>query len=548
MCNFLRRIWAGRPYCENRRVTSLRPHLISALCGLALSLPYRNYDGSLPVWIALAPVLWLVAKAETARRALAIAAAFAVCWTCAAFSFLWQLAPAGMVALIVYTSLFYIGALMGARWLTQRGVCSAVFGTAALWALVEIVRSRVPVFGFPWLLLGHSLLFNDWLRQGADLLGVFGLSFLIVAVNAWLAFAMLPKAYGRDAHTTVARHARGVTAALGLLIGAALEYGAFRVQTLETRLRPGPAIALIQGNILTKLGRTGEELVEQVKGHNELHSLAVSRARETGAEPVLVCWAETMVPGALNSDDDWSKPFREHVVKLGLPTLAGSNYEVARGPNALNSDPDSYNAAYVLDGNGKEVFHYFKRRLVPFGEYIPFTRPFPFLKALRSVTRDQYLPGTEASAVLAVPLNSKDPDAYHLALSVCVEDIHADIAREAANAGADTLVNITNDGWFFGTHGPRAHLLAAAWRAIETRRPLLRVTNTGHSVAVDPLGRIDLLLTPWTVGTATVRLQRLAAPPATLSLRVGEFGAGVVFFGIFASCLILARKPSQTVN
>jgi apolipoprotein N-acyltransferase len=531
---------------------SLRFYLIAALSGLVLALPFRYYDGALPAWVGLAPVLWLVANAGTTRRAVACSAIFSLCWTVPAFSFLWHLAPAGMVALCIYTSLYYVGALMAARWLARRGIVCAVFGTAAVWALVEIVRSRVPVFGFPWLLLGHSLLFNEWLRQSADLFGVYGLSFLIAAVNAWLAFSIVPKALCPT--LPMARGARFVTATLGLLIGAALGYGVYRTQSLEPRLRPGPPIALIQGNILTKLGRTAEELIEQVKGHNILHTQALARARESGTEPVLVCWAETMVPGALNTDDVYSKPFREHVAETGVPALAGSNYEIRKGAEALSSDPDSYNAAYVLDGSGKEVFHYFKRRLVPFGEYIPFTTSLPFLKALRSVTRDQYIPGTEPSAVLTVPLGSTDvnPEVrYRIAMSICVEDIHPDIAREGVNAGADTLMNVTNDGWFYETCGPRAHMLSAAWRAIETRRPLLRITNTGHTVAVDPLGRIDTLLEPWTVGTATVRLQRLiggSGQPATLYLWLGEAGAAMVFFGIFLSAIMSSRWAMQTLS
>ena len=217
----------------------------------------------------------------------------------------------------------------------------------------------------------------------------------------------------------------------------------------------------------------------------------------------------------------------------------------AGGPNALSSDPDSYNAAYLLDGSGKEICHYFKRRLVPFGEYIPFTEPLPFLKVLRSVTRDQFLPGKEASAICTVPFNAtQGAPAYRIGLNICVEDIHPDLARESALAGADTLVNITNDGWFYGTSGPRAHMLAAAWRAIETRRPMLRVTNTGHTIAVDPLGRIDLLIEPWAVGTALVRLQRLADPPRTLAMRLGEAGPALIFFGIFLSCLFCRKKDT----
>jgi apolipoprotein N-acyltransferase len=156
---------------------------------------------------------------------------------------------------------------------------------------------------------------------------------------------------------------------------------------------------------------------------------------------------------------------------------------------------------------------------------------------LRSVTQDQYEPGTEASPV-------RDVGGYKVALNVCVEDIHPDLARASSLAGADTLINVTNDGWFYQTYGPRAHLRAAAWRAIEVRRPLLRVTNTGVTAAVDPLGRITKLVPEETVGVAITRLLRIQdvknAPlsqPVTIYMRVGEVGVGLVFlsllFGVF---------------
>jgi apolipoprotein N-acyltransferase len=173
---------------------------------------------------------------------------------------------------------------------------------------------------------------------------------------------------------------------------------------------------------------------------------------------------------------------------------------------------------------------------VPFGEYVPFTQTIPWLKALGSVTRDQYQPGEWPSPVF-------DVGGYRLALNLCVEDIHPDIAREAVLAGADTLVNLTNDGWFYGTFGPGAHLRAAAWRAIEMRRPLLRVTNTGYTVAVDPLGNVEILIPPETEGVAVARLQRIGGePPRTWSMLLGEWGCAAAMASILAGCLWLGRR------
>jgi len=521
---------------------SVSLYFLQAVCGVVLALPFSHYDGSLPAWVALAPVLWSVARAEGARKALGLSAVFALAWTLTAFWFLAPLTAPGMLALCVYTSLYYVAALLASRWLAKKSLFRAVFGTAAIWTLIEIARSTIPILAFPWLLLGHSLVFSDYLRQSADLLGVFGLSFLLVLVNATLAFA-LPAGLDSKwlATPPSARRPLAVVGIVGTLLLAALLYGALRIEHYTPLLKKGPPIAVIQGNILQKLGRTSDEMVAQLYGHLEMHRQIVAEARTSGESPVLICWAETMVPGSMNSDE-WGKLFKAQVAIGGILTLAGSNFTLT---DPLTQVVRDYNAAYLLDENGAEISHYFKRKLVPFGEYIPYREQFPFLGVLASITRDQYIPGSAPSPVETIPRRGGSHP-FTAAINICVEDIHPDIAREAAYAGADVLLNITNDGWFYGTFGPSAHLKAAALRAVEVRRPMLRVTNTGHTVAIDPLGRIELLLPALTVGTAKARLQSLeGTAPVTLSMRVGEWGPALLFFGIFClSAIPWERKKT----
>lgn len=528
--------------------------LTSIACGVVIAIPFRSYEGAGPIWVVLAPMMALVAAQRSTRRAVLYSGLFALTWTFLCFNFLWSDTWPGAIALSIYTSLFYVGALLIVRRAARDGPVIAVIATGCAWLLIEILRSIIPVLGFPWLLLGHTLLFDEHLRQGADIFGVYGLSFVITAVNASLAFALpvlLPQGLRNrfggapTTHPTRLSAWRALSLAVALVFGL-WSYGKLRVDKLESRLVAGKPIGVIQGNIVQKLGRSEEELWAQLRGHIALHKklLAEAAASEDGM-PGLVCWAETMVPGSYNLDP-WGREFKAYVSKTGIPTLFGSNYIPLEDVNKSVLEQRCYNTVYVLDGNGEEMFRVFKRKLVAFGEYVPLAKTFPFLRRLRSVTQDQYEPGTDPSPV-------RDVAGYKIALNVCVEDIHPDLAREASFSGADTLINVTNDGWFYQTYGPRAHLRAAAWRSIEVRRPMLRVTNTGITVAIDPLGRMQTIIPEETVGVGTAKLLRIQgekdspfALPRTIYMGMGEVGVGLMFLSLLFGCFwIGAQNPPE---
>src|SRR6185369_5930745 len=116
--------------------------------------------------------------------------------------------------------------------------------------------------------------------------------------------------------------------------------------------------------------------------------------------------------------------------------------------------------------------------------------------------------------------------------NICIEDAHSDIAREAANNGADILINLTNDAWFANTHLPQTHLKVATLRAVETRRPLLRVTNSGVSALIDPLGRVRQAVRPDQAGVGWVKAKVLKNPVVTPYMAWGDIAPCVVFAGL----------------
>ncbi len=499
-----------------------RDALLMAACGFLGAIPFTGGAGR-AAWFMLAPVCYVLAETRSFRRAFCLATLFSLSWL---FPILWFTHPhtkIGMGVLVLYTAMYYIAALLVLRALARRGIVAAIFGGSAVWVLVELIRSRVPIFGFPWNLLGHACWQDPILLQAADLLGVYGLSFLMVAINTTLAYvlppflsdtAQVPRGSGR------LRHLCGAVV-MFLLLGA-LAYGHVRRATLEPQIVKGPVFALLQGCTYQKVNQTSEQREEQLEVHLALHRQAIEEAPEN-ERPQLICWAETMVPGVFNRDH-YAQRFRAEIKVHGVPTLCGADWVHEEDKEVPDiKDQRWYNSALILDGAGEILTRYAKRRLVPFGEYIPGRRTFPILGLLESVTGDTYEQGMKPAQVTEVA-------GLRLGMNICVEDIFPEIAREATLQDAEVLMNISNDAWFVGTSGGVGHLQAAFFRAIETRRPLVRVTNSGITVQVTPLGDLEQPLKPDVIGIARVQIKTLnGSKLRSLYTRMGDLAvAGIM--------------------
>lgn len=513
--------------------------LLAVACGVLAAWPFL--DGSaFFVWFAFAPLFWVLAQAPTRKRLCGLVLLFLSAWIGLGQAFIAYRTPSGYVPACAWTMLFYLPPLLLVRALARRGIYSAVFVTAALLTLTEIARTRMPIFGFPWLLAGHAVGEYRNLRQGADLMGVFGLSFLAFSVNGVLAFVLLPALRRRGETAPGSRGQRwACTAAVAAMLGALWLYGAVRASDIASRLVPGPLLAWVQGSVYEKVEITDEQRRKWLEEHIELHAQA-ALGDEQGRTPNLICWAETMVPGLFNNPNaDFKDDFLKCVRRHGIPTLFGSTRCHPEDFEIPEIDQRWYNCAYLADGQGEILAEYAKRKLVPFGEYIPLKETFPILKKLTTVTKDTYTPGAEPSPVA-------DCAGVRCAFNVCVEDTYPELARESARAGAEVFLNVTNDAWFAPSSGQHAHLLGARLRAVETRRPLVRATNSGVSAWIDPLGEIHRVVPPDTVGVGFAEL-RLASGfgeggPRTMAMTLGEGPAALLLALLAFACFMLDRK------
>ncbi len=354
------------------------------------------------------------------------------------------------------------------------GPLAVVLVTAATYVATEAVSPKL--FGDT---LGYPLYGSPWLRQGADVAGVPGLTFVIVLVNACVAAAA--QAY----------RGRGVRDAL-LPVGAATVlvcvlagYGAWRCSMLASRTRSdGITIGLVQADLdhydrmAAEIGRF-ETVRLILDRHIERSAPALARA-----DLALLVWPETVYPttfGKPKSDDGaaFDREIVDFVARAGVPLIFG----------AYDTDGAAeFNAAFFLTpdaGGPHPLAIYRKTRLFPLTEHLPaflesewLRRAMPWLGTWQA---------GEGAKVVPLTLGAQS---IHVAPLICYDVLDPELARAAVRAGADVIVTLSNDSWFAVGPGPRLHMLGAAFRSIETRRPQVRATNTGISAVIDATGAV----------------------------------------------------------
>ncbi len=489
---------------------------------LALAFPGSGDQGWL-AFVALVPLLVAIQGAAWRRAGVLGFVAGLVFWlatipwivpTMVRYGGLpWPLAGLILLALVGYLALYWAGfcALLSRSPLSSGALYVVV--TASLWVALEFLRTYL-LSGFPWNLLGYSQHRNLPLIQGAAMTGVYGVSFVVMAVNAALAQALLNW-----------KNWPGLLAPLGtagLLFAAALGYG--WIEPLREDRKPPIPVALVQGNIDQGVKW---DLAWQDRTLGVYRDLTLEAARE---RPHLVVWPETAVPFFLRED-----PRRTEVEavarEVGAYLLVGT---------LDRSEGQPRNSASLIGPDGRMLGGYDKRHLVPFGEYVPLRRLLPFVNVLAGGAIGEFARGREAT-VFSTPMG-------RFGVVICYEAIFPAEVREFFLRGADFLVNITNDAWFGRSAAPAQHLAMAAFRAVENRAYLIRAANTGISAVVAPDGRIV-----WASGLFTPGVFSTSIAPrtgVTLYTRYGDLFAwgtvGVAFAVVLASLGPIAFPRRRT--
>lgn len=444
----------------------IAPLLWPLISGLALGLSFPDFSLYPLAWVALVPMLHFLLRVPAWRSVLAGHFLMAFFY----FGVLLYWIPRVLVeygdlgrpvALGVFLLLLFVLGLALApfslltRWVAGRSPERALWAAPGFWVLTELFRNYLLINGFPWGLLGYTQFPFTWLVQVADVSGVYLISFLVVAVNSALLALFRFRAWGLFAL---------VASALAL----ALLYGGYRLHLWAPAEGPARTVALVQPGIALSADR--EYYARQ---YFEVLPAYYREAVDRGADWVV--FPEAQNPFFYHQDFYYRTFWRREVIKGSAFLLFNSTFQEESPPGRY------FNTAWLLDRQGKTVHRYDKVRLVPFGEYVPFERWLGFAEALVA----------EVSAFSAgSSLEPAELNGTRFGTLICYEGIFPELSRRYAGRGAQLLVNITNDLWFGDTAAPRQHLQIAAFRAVETRKPLLRAANSGISAAIDPWGRV----------------------------------------------------------
>ena len=502
--------------------------LLAIASGAALALSFPNFNLSLLAWISVG---LLVLASYGARPRVAPLYGFLHALVFYPLSLPWMdvvirqygnvdaLSAAGVLGLVgvaggVICAVFTWGVALASR----RSALLTLALAPDLWVALEFARSHLPIFAFPWNLIGYAASGNLALVQLTTVTGIWGLSYVVAAYGSLVAYAIVT---GRQRAWKIV-----IATTAGLIfVGVGGRY-----------FVPGDHPRFVAHLVQTNFEQYYEYPPDWMQVHagdlDQLAQISVDAARKA---PGLVVWPESPAPFSLE-DANFAARARQIAQQSGVDFLVGAEdwkRDAAGKWQATNS-------AILLNPAGQRIFTYDKIHLVPFGEYVPLRRYLTFAGKIIADLGD-FTPGTEYRVGRLPMVPTYVPSAgAPFGVFICFEAVFPEGVRRFTAGGAELLINISNDGWFGRSAAPAQHLMMARVRAVENRRWLLRDTNNGYTASVDPYGRIVAQL------PTDVRAE-LDAPydfrsDMTLYARFGDWWAWCCVLASIALLILSLRK------
>ena len=550
--------------------------LLSLLLQLAIFPPINFWPLA---FVCFVPWMLMLGAVDHARRAYLLSYALGFLFFAIAMRWFLLVTIPGAIILFVAMALYYPLVACPIRHVVRRRRLPLAIVFPAIWTGCEALRS-IAVPRFPWCLLGHSQHSVLSLIQISDLVGAYGVSFVVAAVNGFVVDLILAK-MGRPGITDpkrsgrIALSATFTVAMLALSIG----YGAYRLASSE--LVDGPRIAIVQGNYPNYVDEERSRNAPTMKERADRYFDLVVQA--SSEKPDLFLLPETPWLMYLNREFldqvqmQWNNTiypprqcflmFKEIVKKTQAYLVTGGS-SVELTPLDIKAPERRYNSAFVFAPKEEYPLRYDKIHLVFIGEYVPFRYgPLRFLylfinrmMPFGSVDYEYSLTRGGEFKIFEMQPTSQPDATYRFATPICYENVMPYVSRafvtgENGQKRCDFLLNLSNDGWFAHSSEQPQHLAASVFRAVENRVGIARAVNTGISCFIDPDGMVHDVVTrdgvavgPGVDGyrVANVKLDRRH----TLYSRTGDIFAMIcaIIWGIFYLDYIIARIRESRAN
>lgn len=486
---------------NTRKISPGFSFLLALLSAVLLDLPFP-IAGPLPpwraifAWVALVPLLYALLGGDAAdsqkylwRSALA-AYLCGVLWYVLNCYWIYQtmtqyaqgVSPAGGAGIVLLFSAvlgLYFGAFGLALAFLRRvsgGITVPLAVAPFLWTALELLAAHLT--SVPWDQLGYSQVDNLLLTKLVPVAGTYGISFVLVAVNALLAAVWL----ATNIHTRVRLGTGTILLIVLLQSGSFVAAKASATSNYAVLMQPNLDVGAANVWVGPEWDEHASWMLEQ--SHRTCSpayagvpvsdvSPGTPSCSENNPPPGVVIWPEAQSP--LLSDDP-------RLITL-MGTLATSVHAPIVAGMLGHDEAGIYNSAVFTAPDGSVLGRYDKIHLVPFGEYVPYRNLFFFAHKLTQQLGD--LRRGQSRKVFRA-------DGHSFGIFICYESIFASEIRQFALNGADVFVNISDDGWYGDTSAPWQHLNMARMRAIENHRWILLDTNNGITTAIDPKGRVTL--------------------------------------------------------
>jgi apolipoprotein N-acyltransferase len=494
--------------------------LLPIISATLLAAPFIEPRLFLLAWVAFVPLLGVIQSAGNWRRA--VLYGWLMGFAAHLIGFHWLTYTISVfggfplaVSVLIFLAYAALQAIQMALFaLLVRGIGFgplAIF-PAVFWVALEFLFPLL----FPWHLANSQVSFL-WLIQSADLVGPYGAGFVIMWINAAIFHAQrAPKKNQVTAWLPLAY--------AGLALMVSLVYGYQRLEVIDAEMASARklSVAAVQGNVDIDM-KWNPTLAQK--------NLDQHRALTAGLDEVqLVLWPESAIESMV--------PEGLQVLPLEfMPSFKSDRSAFIFGAKSFRGHPGqtdlkAFNTAFMTDVRGRILGRYHKQVLLAFGEYLPFAKILSLLPAMPFADGFSAGPGPVAfflaRGVRVAPL-------------ICYEDLMPELARKfVSETRANVLVNLTNDAWYGKTIGPWQHLWLAQSRAIETRRSLLRVTNTGVTSLVNAKGEVVKTLPMFTPAVMQTEVDILNEE--TFYVRFGDWFAWGMTIVVAALCLFQLKR------